>query len=145
MHGIPLVIFIRVNGRTAEFVMIDDDSRVAVERQTLGIRRTLIGWQVEARVAGRQDGRDSLPRHGQHLAVRRPADGLMTRQQHEVGAFGQRNQVVGRQAHVLASRAAHTFEACRIEDVAILVRIDGRDEIIHVPAPPASSFSAFSD
>ena len=143
VRGIPLVVLVRVNGSATELIMIDDNSRVAVERQALGIGRALVGREIEPRVAGRQDGRDGLPRHGQHLAVGRLTDRLMAGQQHEVGALGERDEVIRRQRDVVASRAPHAGEPGRIEDVAVFVGVHRRDEIVCIRLAHASPSPAF--
>ena len=87
VHGVPLLVLVRVDGRTIELVLVDDDGRVAVERQALCLLRPLVGRQVEARVAGRQDGGHGEAAYRHRLAVRALADGQAVRQKHEVRAL----------------------------------------------------------
>ncbi len=119
--------------------MIDDDRRIAVERQSLRSLLPHIGREIETRIAGRQDGGDGQPRHREHLSLRRLSDGLMLRQKHEICTLRQRNEILRAERDILSAEAPHTAQSCRIEDIALFVCIDGRNELISLRHRDTSS------
>ena len=127
---VPLLVLIRVDGRTVELVAIDDDSCVAVERQALCLLCPLVGRHVEARVACRQDGGHGEAADWHRLTVRALADGQAVGKQHEVRTLRQRNEVLSLQQDIHAARAPHATHARRVEDVAVLIGVNGRDGLI---------------
>ena len=136
MLGIPLIVLISIDRCTIKLVLIDDNGRIAVKRQSLCVLCPLIGWQIKTRVAGRQDGSHGQSADGHDLAIRSHAHGQVVGKQHEVGTFRQRDEIFGLQAHILTPSAPHASHARRIEDIAVLIGIYGCNLFIHAAFPP---------